>query len=298
MKLGAWISALRLRTLPLALSTVGTGTFLAIQQGKFSWPIFSWTVITTVLLQILSNLANDYGDSFHGADSQDRVGPVRAVQSGLISPKEMKMGVIVLIVLSFASGIQLLNVAFGFGTTRFNIFLGIGILSIIAAYTYTAGKRPYGYAGFGDLMVLIFFGLVGVGGSYYLFDHEFNILVILPSLSLGLLAAGVLNINNMRDVDSDRLAGKITIPVRIGFIKAKSYHAFLLITAILAGFLYIYLTGLHPASLLYIFAIPLIIINLIKVRSIDTPRDLDPYLKQLALSTFVFMIFFGLAIVL
>ena len=290
MKLGAWISALRLRTLPLALSTVGTGTFLAIQQGKFSWPIFSWTVITTVLLQILSNLANDYGDSFHGADSQDRVGPVRAVQSGLISPKEMKMGVIVLIVLSFASGIQLLNVAFGFGTTRFNIFLGIGILSIIAAYTYTAGKRPYGYAGFGDLMVLIFFGLVGV--------HEFNILVILPSLSLGLLAAGVLNINNMRDVDSDRLAGKITIPVRIGFIKAKSYHAFLLITAILAGFLYIYLTGLHPASLLYIFAIPLLIINLIKVRSIDTPRDLHPYLKQLALSTFVFMIFFGLAIVL
>jgi len=166
LKLAAWISALRLRTLPLALSTVGAGSFLAIQNGQFTWPVFLWTVLTTVLLQILSNLANDYGDSQHGADSADRVGPTRAVQSGIISSTEMKYGVIVFIVLSLLSGLQLLNVAFGFGTTQFNVFLAIGILSIIAAYTYTAGKRPYGYAGFGDLMVLIFFGLVGVGGSY------------------------------------------------------------------------------------------------------------------------------------
>ena len=298
LKLGAWISALRLRTLPLALSTVGAGAFLAIQHDKFTWPVFIWTVTTTVLLQILSNLANDYGDSQHGADSQHRVGPTRAVQSGIISPFEMKVGVIILALLSFISGLQLLNIAFGFGSRLFYVFLGIGLLSIIAAYTYTAGKRPYGYAGFGDLMVLIFFGIVGVAGSYYLFDPQFKRLVVLPALSLGLLATGVLNINNMRDLNSDRLAGKITIPVRLGFAKAKIYHALLLFTAIILAAIYIYLSGAQVTSLIFILALPMVLLNLFKVKGATASEELDPYLKQLAISTFFFMIFFGLAIVL
>lgn len=298
MKLGAWISALRLRTLPLALSTVGAGAFLALQHQVFSWTVFAWTVLTTVLLQILSNLANDYGDSLHGADSQHRVGPTRAVQSGIISSAEMKTGVIILVIMSFASGIQLLNVAFGFGSLKFLVFLAIGILSIIAAYTYTAGKRPYGYAGFGDIMVLIFFGLVGVGGSYYLFDSAFDKLIILPALSLGLLATGVLNINNMRDSESDKIAGKITIPVRLGFAKARVYHSLLLTTAVILSAVYIYLSGPSSISFLFLLSIPLVLLNLVKVNKASNAEALDPYLKQLAIATFFFTVFFGLSIVL
>ena len=298
MKLGAWISALRLRTLPLALSTVGAGTFLALQNDKFNWSVFLWTVLTTVLLQILSNLANDYGDSQHGADSQHRVGPTRAVQSGVITSSEMRIGVIVLVILSFLSGVQLLNIAFGLWSYQFNLFLGIGILSILAAYTYTAGKRPYGYAGFGDLMVLIFFGLVGVGGSYYLYDQQFNFLIILPAVAIGLLATGVLNINNMRDMKSDELAGKITIPVRLGLRRAKTYHFLLLSLAIVLGLVYLYLSGLKITSTLYLLALPLVILNIVKVLNVTEAEKLDPFLKQLAISTFLFMIFFGLSIVL
>ena len=297
MKLAAWISALRLRTLPLALSTVGAGSFLAVQNGRFTWPVFFWTVLTTVLLQVLSNLANDYGDSQHGADSEARVGPTRAVQSGIISATEMKYGVITFIILSLISGLQLLNVAFGFGTPRFNIFLVIGILSIIAAYTYTAGKRPYGYAGFGDVMVLIFFGLVGVGGSYYLFDQQFNSLILLPAMAIGLLATGVLNINNMRDMSSDAQTGKIPIPVRLGSSRAKQYHGTLLISAILAGIIYILFTGIAVSSIFFLPALPLVIMNLIQVNRTKEPEKLDPLLKKLAIATFVFMVFFGLSIV-
>lgn len=296
MKIRAWISALRLRTLPLALSTVGTGTFLALQHNKFTWEIFTWVVITTILLQVLSNLANDYGDSQHGADSEHRIGPERAVQSGIISAGEMKIGVVILVLLSFLSGIQLLNVSFGIGSTQFYVFLGIGILSIIAAYTYTAGKRPYGYAGLGDIMVLIFFGLVGVGGSYYLFNPGFEQRIILPALSIGLLATGVLNINNMRDMESDKQAGKITIPVRIGFAKAKKYHMLLVIIAILASAVYIVFSGLNLTSLLYILALPMVLMNLIKVNKASGSEKLDPLLKQLAIGTFFFMVFFGLSI--
>lgn len=298
MKFRAWISALRLRTLPLALATVGTGTFLAIQHQKFDWNIFAWAVLTTVLLQVLSNLANDYGDSQHGADSEHRVGPERAVQSGIISSSEMRVGIIVLVLLSLLSGIMLLNVAFGLGSKQFFIFLGIGILSIIAAYTYTAGKRPYGYAGLGDLMVLIFFGLVGVGGSYYLFDSVVEISILLPALAIGLLATGVLNINNMRDLESDELAGKITIPVRLGFTKAKSYHYVLLVSAIVLSTGYLIYSGPGLASLIFLPALPLIIINLFQVSRADGGAKLDPLLKQLAIATFLFMIFFGLAIAL
>jgi len=298
LKVSAWISALRLRTLPLALSTVGTGSFLAIHNNTFSWDVFSWAVITTVLLQILSNLANDYGDSQNGADSIYRVGPERAVQSGIISAREMRIGIFILVVLAFSSGIILLVQALGFPSLEFFAFLGIGILSIAAAYTYTAGKRPYGYYGFGDLMVLVFFGLVGVGGSYYLFSPKFQTGIILPAISLGLLATGVLNINNMRDIESDKKAAKITIPVRIGFARAKVYHTILLLTAVITALLYILLQEYSNLSLIFLLGIPLIFINLIKVNKTKIPALLDPLLRQLAIATFFFMLFFGLSIIL
>ncbi|MEN8249882.1 MAG: 1,4-dihydroxy-2-naphthoate polyprenyltransferase [Bacteroidota bacterium] len=298
MKIHTWISALRLRTLPLALSTIGMGSFLAEADSVFNSSIFIWAAITTVLLQILSNLANDYGDSIHGADNEERVGPERAVQSGVISSKEMKYGIILFAILSFVSGNVLLYVSVGIGTKLFFWFLGFGILSIIAAYTYTAGKAPYGYAGLGDLMVLIFFGILGVGGSYFLYAKSIPSEVFLPALAMGALATGVLNINNLRDADSDRNAGKNTIPVRFGVGFAKAYHWILILAAIMLSAVYVFLRDITMIRLVSLVGLPLLFLNGYKVSSTKEKKDLDPYLKQLAISTFIFMLAFGLAIIL
>jgi 1,4-dihydroxy-2-naphthoate octaprenyltransferase len=297
MKFSAWISAFRLRTLPLALSTIGMGTFLALEQGVFNFSVFFWATITTVFLQVLSNLANDYGDSVNGADSVHRIGPERAVQSGVISIAEMRVGIIVFAVLSLFSGIALLYVAVGIQSADFYLFLGLGLLSILAAYTYTAGKRPYGYAGFGDIMVLIFFGVLGVGGSFYLYSRELDFTMLLPSLALGLLATGVLNINNIRDEQSDKLAGKQTIPVRFGHKAAIKYHWALLVLSVLLSAIYIALHEFNYTYLLWLVGLPLIIYNGIQISRIKEGKLLDPYLKQLAIATFVYMIFFGLALI-
>jgi len=297
MKVRAWISAFRLRTLPLALSSIGMGSFLAAANNIFKSDVFLWSALTTVLLQVLSNLANDYGDTVHGADSELRVGPERAVQSGALSVGEIKTGIILFAVLSFLSGLYLLSITVGIGSSLFYWFLGFGLLSILAAYTYTAGSRPYGYAGLGDIMVMVFFGLLGVGGSYFLYGLSISYDIILPSVAMGALATGVLNINNIRDINADIEAGKQTIPVRFGKQKAVVYHWLLIITAILMSGTYILLHGLHLASLIWLLGIPLLIFNGYKIAIITTDKDLDPYLKQLALSTFVFMVFFGLAII-
>lgn len=297
MKFRAWISALRLRTLPLALSSIGMGSFLAASDNIFKFNVLLWSALTTVCLQILSNLANDYGDSVNGADNEHRVGPDRAVQSGALSVSEIKMGIAFFVVLSLVSGLYLLSITVGIGTPLFYWFLGFGLLSIIAAYTYTAGSRPYGYAGLGDIMVLIFFGLLGVGGSYFLYDLSFSYDILLPSIAMGALATGVLNINNMRDINSDIEAGKQTIPVRFGKKNAVIYHWSLIIMAILLSGVFIFIQGLHLASLIWLLGLPLLILNAYKISSITELKDFDPYLKQLALSTFAFMVFFGLSII-
>ena len=297
MKLRAWISAFRLRTLPLALSSIGMGSFLAAADNIFRIDVLLWSALTTVLLQILSNLANDYGDTVNGADSELRVGPVRAVQSGALSVLEIKLGIILFAILSLLSGLYLLSISVGIGSNLFYWFLGFGLLSILAAYTYTAGSRPYGYAGLGDIMVMIFFGLLGVGGSYFLYGLILNYEILLPSIAMGALATGVLNINNIRDINSDLEAGKQTIPVRFGRRKAIFYHWFLLIMAIVLSGIYIFISGIQMASLIWLLGIPMLIINGQKISSITIDKDLDPYLKHLALSTFAFMVFFGLAII-
>lgn len=297
MKIYAWISAFRLRTLPLALSSIGMGSFLAASNSIFRFDILLWSALTTVFLQILSNLANDYGDTVNGADNEHRVGPVRAVQSGALSVSEIKMGIAFFVVLSFVSGLFLLSITVGIGTPIFYWFLGFGILSIIAAYTYTAGSRPYGYAGLGDIMVLVFFGLLGVGGSYFLYDLTISYDIILPSIAMGALATGVLNINNMRDINSDVEAGKQTIPVRFGKRNAIIYHWSLIIMAILLSGVFIFIQGLHYASMIWLLGLPLLILNAYKISGIVDHKDFDPYLKQLALSTFAFMLFFGLSII-
>lgn len=293
----AWLQAFRLRTLPLALSSIAMGAFLAASTGAFRVDIFVLCITTTVFLQVLSNLANDYGDSIHGADSKDRKGPSRAVQSGAISAAQMKTAIVIFVLLCLASGISLLFISFGLNWNALLFFFGLGMLSIVAAIAYTVGKRPYGYAGLGDFSVLLFFGLVGVMGSYYLFTKTISWLEILPALSCGFFSIGVLNINNIRDIESDRKAGKYSIPVRIGREKAIMYHWFLLSGGLVCSLLYCLLTFHSPWQFLFLLTLPLFLKNGLTV-SRKPSSELDPYLKQMALSTLLFVLLFGAGVIL
>ena len=292
-----WLHAFRLRTLPLAISCIGMGGFLAAADQAFQWDIFLLCILTTIFLQILSNLANDYGDFIHGADSIDRKGPQRAVQSGRISSGQMKIAVIIFVVLCLLSGSMLLIVSFGLNWQAILFFFCLGLLSIAAAIAYTVGQKPYGYAGLGDLSVLIFFGLVGVLGSYYLFAQRISWLHILPALSCGFFSIGVLNVNNIRDIESDRLAGKFSIPVRIGRHKAIRYHWFLLLAGIFSAIGYTLLTATSWSSWIFVLSLPLFLRNGVAI-SRKRSDQLDPYLKQMALSTLVFVVLFGLGLIL
>ncbi|MCP9770141.1 1,4-dihydroxy-2-naphthoate polyprenyltransferase [Lacihabitans sp. LS3-19] len=287
-----WISAARFRTLPLALSSIIMGAFLAVHSNIFRWPVFSLACLTTILLQVLSNFANDYGDTQNGADSVDRVGPARAVQSGRISTQQMFKAIIFMAMLSIISGVSLIYIAFGGFSKLFWLFFGIGILSIAAAYSYTAGKRPYGYLGLGDISVFLFFGLLGVIGSYFLYSSSFDIMVIWPAIACGALATGVLNINNLRDIDTDGNAGKITIPVRLGRHKTLIYHWSLLLLAIVCTVLF--LKDIENFRYYFLISFVLILLNGFQVSKSKNP---DPYLKTLALTSLVFVILLGISII-
>ncbi len=294
-----WIKAARLRTLPLSLAGIVLAAFLAASVGKFDWIIFILSVITASLFQILSNFANDYGDGVKGTDNENRIGPARAVQSGEISKSEMKRAVIITAFLSFVSALLLVLYAFGFDHWPMILFyLLLGIASIAAAIKYTVGKKAYGYSGMGDLFVVIFFGFVSVMGGYYLYTKEWDWTLIFPALSIGLLSAGVLNLNNMRDIKNDARSGKNTLPVKIGPENAKRYHFLLILLPLFLAQAY----NFHHLHSLWqwLFFIPYIflIVHATKVMFIQHPEDFDPELKKLALGTFLFAVFFGLGQVL
>nr|PZN54736.1 MAG: 1,4-dihydroxy-2-naphthoate octaprenyltransferase [Bacteroidota bacterium] len=293
----AWLRAFRLRTLPLALACIGMGAFLAAGADAFRMDIFLLCVVTTVCLQILSNLANDYGDSVHGADNIHRKGPVRAVQSGAISPAQMRTALFIFVGLCLTSGIALLIVAFGRDWNALLFFFLLGIASIIAAIAYTVGNRPYGYIGLGDVSVLIFFGLVGVLGSSYLFTKKVSGIDVLPALSCGFFSMAVLNINNIRDIESDLKAGKYSIPVRIGRKNAIRYHWFLLSAGCVSAVLYTVVNYRSPWQWLFLLVLPVFIQNGLMVTR-KPPAELDPGLKQMALATLAFVLLFGLGIIL
>ncbi|REA60727.1 1,4-dihydroxy-2-naphthoate octaprenyltransferase [Dyadobacter luteus] len=295
----SWIEAARPRTLPLSLSCILMGSFLASSTGTFSWTVALLSVLTTIFLQVLSNFANDYGDAVNGKDTELREGPKRAVHSGEIPASAMLKAIILFSVLSLASGLSLLAIALkNAPANTFWIFLGIGIACIIAAITYTAGKRPYGYVGLGDLSVLIFFGWVGVIGSSYLHTLVWDWNLLLPASSCGLFAVGVLNINNIRDIESDRATGKNSIPVRLGRSKAVVYHWFILITGMLCITIYAIQHFSAYTGLLFLLSFPLFIKNGLAVTRLTKASELDPYLKQMALSTLLFVILFGIGSVL
>ncbi|MGB4204689.1 MAG: 1,4-dihydroxy-2-naphthoate polyprenyltransferase [Bacteroidales bacterium] len=299
LKLKYWISAFRLRTLPLALSTVLLGGFIAYFDGVTNWTVFILALLTTLFLQILSNLANDYGDSSHGVDNIHRVGPQRTVQSGKISARQMKVAIIVLSALCLATGIPLVFMALqGSGYFVRVLFLITGLLAIIAAIKYTVGNNPYGYYGLGDLFVFIFFGLAGVLGTHYLITKQFHADVILPASAVGFLSMAVLNLNNMRDRENDANSGKKTLVVRFGIRTARIYHLILILGSVICGLIYMIINYRSPVQMFFLVTVPLFWINVYGVFKYTIPAELDPYLKRLALTTLLFSIIFGVSLVL
>jgi len=297
-----WINALRLRTLPLAAASIIVAGGLAVHYQVFDSSIFLLSLLTALLLQILSNLANDYGDAFTGADEQ-RIGPDRAMQSGLISARAMKNAIIIVTVLCLLSGLSLLAIAFDDDIKSWLIFLGLGALAIAAAITYTMGKLPYGYRAMGDIAVFMFFGLLGVLGCFYLQALTLPASLFLPAVSLGLLSAAVLNINNIRDVYSDKAANKITLVVLLGREKAFIYHLLLLITAMLASVIYIYnLQDSETWQYLFLLVISPLAKSCIQIsneikKQTREGEIFNEQLKNTALSTFVFSLLFAIVLI-
>jgi 1,4-dihydroxy-2-naphthoate octaprenyltransferase len=291
-----WISALRLRTLPLSISGILVGSFVAVFQGYWNPVIFSLALTTTLLFQILSNLANDLGDSLKGADNSDRVGPMRAVQSGSISKGAMKNAVILTSLLSFISAGLLIY----FGTKNLSpasisVYIGLAIASVLAAITYTIGKKAYGYNGLGDLFVFVFFGLVSVMGVYPLFSDRLSWVLIFPAITIGFLSTSVLNLNNMRDRENDEKVGKRTLVVKLGASNAKKYHLFLIISSFISWSIFLILT---KNWLGFISLIPGIVFikHLIFVAKNTVPKELDSQLKKVALGTFFISILYVISV--
>lgn len=298
-KIKPWLSAMRLRTLPLSVSGIILGTCFAYYNGHFNWWVLSLAILTTMSLQVLSNLANDYGDGVKGTDNDERVGPERAIQSGEITPDEMldaiKFNIIVVIIMTLAL------IWAAFGPTNFLflfLFIFLGGLSVYAALNYTMGDSPYGYRALGDVFVFIFFGLISTIGSYLLYMHTIDHVVVLPAIALGLLSVGVLNLNNMRDINSDANAGKITLAVKLGRDRAKKYHYFLIVGAMAITVLFSILYYVEPYNFLYLIAFIPLVIHVKKIKAAQQPNDFDSQLKVLALSTFLFALLLGIGYIL
>ena len=288
-----WIQAARVRTLPLSVSGILVGSFYAMSQAMFNWKIVIFALLTTLGLQILSNFANDYGDGVKGTDNEYRVGPKRAIQSGAISAAQMKRGIILTALLSLLAAVALIYVSFGKDNFMYSLlFFGLGIASIAAAIKYTVGKGAYGYSGFGDVFVFIFFGLVSVMGSYFLYTKHWDWMLLLPAVAIGCLSVAVLNLNNMRDIENDANSGKHTLVVKMGLKNAKYYHNALIGSAVVCMICFAIFTKTP--------ILPIILVNFVLIRHLKVVTkaqnysDFDPELKKVALGTFALSLFFAL----
>ncbi|WP_127957165.1 1,4-dihydroxy-2-naphthoate polyprenyltransferase [Serratia microhaemolytica] len=293
----AWLESLRPRTLPLAFSSIIVGSAVAAWQGHFQLGVMLLALLTAGLLQILSNLANDYGDAIKGSDTADRIGPMRGMQKGLITQAQMKRALVITVVLIMLSGSALIAISCQQPSDVLG-FLLLGAVAIIAAITYTVGKKPYGYLGLGDISVLIFFGWLSVVGSYYLQTHRFEMSVILPATACGLLATAVLNINNLRDIETDRANHKNTLAVRLGARNGRYYHLLLLLGALLcfALFAFYYLASL--SGWLFLLATPLLLLHGRRVLRDQTAIGMRPLLEQMVKSALVINLLFSIGVML
>lgn len=284
----------------MALSCILGGSFLAYQDNLFRIDVLILAALTTILLQVLSNIANDYGDGVKGTDNDNRVGPERAIQSKAISPDQMKRAVIINAIIAFVVGLTLIYTSLKEASvSEILIFTGLGVASVVAAIMYTVGKKAYGYSGMGDIFVFLFFGLIGVFGVYYLHTHIFKWEVIWMATFVGLMSTAVLNMNNMRDISNDKESGKNTLVVKIGFASARYYHSFLIIGAIVS--LQLMIWSFELPSIFYLAFLPsfLFLKNALFVHQVQYPKLLDPELKKLALGTFgtVILLWISTAIV-
>lgn len=300
LKLKSWINAMRLRTLPLSVSGIILGSGMATMLDKFNPIIFFFALLTTIGFQVLSNFSNDLGDSQKGSDNNNRIGPLRTVQAGLISQKEMKIGIILCAIFSLTSaGILIYVSAANLSLELIYFYTGLALLCVLAAITYTIGKIAYGYHGLGDLMVFLFFGLVSVLGVFSIYGLEFEWLVVLPAVSIGLWSTAVLNLNNLRDVENDKLTNKNTRIVAMGFEKGKYYHGFLVIVGLSFWFVSVLIFSIYTLNyLLFLSIIPAIsfIFHLQRVFQTTKPKELDPELKKVALITFFSCVIFSILV--
>lgn len=291
-----WIKAARLRTLPLSMSGIVLGSFIAkwrlnLDGKTWDWQIFALAMLVTLLYQILSNFANDYGDGIRGTD-ENRKGEARAVAAGHITANQMKNGVIVLSILSLITTVALLYMAFlPDYINSFYLFIGLGIACVLAAVGYTIGKKPYGYMGLGDIFVFVFFGLVSVCGSYFLFTKSFSWDILLPATAIGLFSTAVLNLNNMRDIESDALTGKHTLALKLGFKHAMVYEVILLQLPLIIMLAFMFINKLHESNHYYAFIFFILILPLMAIRrrimEVKEPHELDQFLKQVGIITFM-----------
>lgn len=294
-----WLSAFRLRTLPLSISGIVVGSCFAAYNGFFDAIILILALLVTVALQILSNLANDYGDGIKGTDNDTRVGPMRAIQSGKITPDQMFEGLKINILIVILLTVLLIYNAFGHGYFLYSMFFfALGAVSVYAALKYTMGESAYGYRGLGDVFVLIFFGFVSVVGSYFLFAKQLDHILILPSMAVGLLSVGVLNLNNMRDIETDKVSNKITLAVKLGKAKSRKYHLLLIISAMVIGIVFGILYYTSFWNFLFLFSYIPLLIHIKKILNARSSDDFDSQLKILALSTFLFSVLLGVGYIL
>ena len=285
MSIKPYLVSLRLQTLALSLSGIILGSFMAFRYGYFDGVVFTLALLTTISLQILSNLANEWGDLSKGTDNKDRLGPKRSMQTGEIPLPIFRAMIWCFGVLSALFGVALVWVSFDSLLTRDGmVMLALGACAIVAAITYTVGRKAYGYYGLGDLFVFIFFGLVSVLGSSFLMMQRIEPLLLLPAVACGLLSTGVLNVNNLRDIENDRACGKRTLAVRLGQRSAKVYHTGLIIGAFVAMGCFCFLKTMNWY---FLCTLPLFAIHLHRIYSLHGAA-LNPQLKVLSLSTFAF----------
>ncbi len=289
----SWLLAARLRTLPLSISGILVGSGMAQMDDLFRWDIFILAVLSTLGFQILSNFANDYGDGVKGTDNEFRVGPARALQSGLLTTQNLVKGMIVTTVLTMIAVVALIYTAFGAEDLVLSLlFLFLGITAIVAAVKYTVGKSAYGYRGMGDIFVFIFFGLVAVLGCYFLYAKQLGFIQVSPAITIGLLATAVLHLNNMRDRVEDEKVGKRTLAVVLGSKLSVQYHIIIVLASILAWSIYLISAEISAVYYITLFAFVPLLIHLRKVVSTEGPDHLDPELKKVALSTFLLSFLF------
>ena len=302
-----WIEAARLRTLPLSVSGIIVGSMYALANPTddvltptevFNWKLFAFAIITTLGLQILSNFANDYGDGIKGTDNEDRVGPKRTIQSGVITPQAMKNAIVLTSILTFLSAIYLIYLAFGAHNLGYSLFyLILGIAAIASAIRYTVGNSAYGYRGFGDVFVFVFFGLVSTLGVNFLYSKQLDAILFLPATAIGFLSVAVLNLNNMRDEASDRKSGKNTLVVKMGIENAKKYHYFLIVGAMILVLLFAYLSNFNFDQYLFVLAYFPLVKHLVTVYKNHNSKLLDPELKKVALTTFALSVMLALCMI-